>query len=281
MYDATSKEHPAPMSTQVPHGQARQIQVTGIDTELWEGGSGRPLLLLHPGDGFDAEAPYVAELARRYRVIAPSCPGFGRSERPAQFKSVDDLSYFYLDLLQALDLEDPVVVGFSFGGWLAAEIAVKDTSRIRALCLVDTVGAKFSGPMTRDITDLFSLPLYQHPQWIYHDEKLRHPNLKELPDEKAVLLARNHESFGLFGWSPTLHSRHLHHRLHRLGAVPVQLVWGAHDRIVSVDYGRQWQQAIPGARMTVIEDAGHYPQVEQPGRFVDALVDFVDNHAGR
>lgn len=268
------------MSTQVAPSQSRQIQIAGTQIELWEGGVGRPLLLLHPGDGFDAQAPYVAELAARYRVIAPSCPGFGRSERPAHIKSVDDLSYFYLDLLETLDLKDLIVVGLSFGGWLAAEIGVKSTSRMAALCLVDTLGAKFSDAMTRDITDLFSWPLYQHGQWIYHDEKRRNPDFKDLPDETAVMLARNHESFGLFGWSPTLHSRQMHHRLHRI-KIPTQLVWGAQDRIVSVDYGRKWQQAIPGAQMVVIEDAGHYPHIEQPAQFVGALEHFVNNFAGR
>lgn len=269
------------MQTQASHGLARQIQVAGTDIELWEGGAGRPLLLLHPGDGFDAQAPYVAALASKFRVIAPSCPGFGRSaDPPGYMRSVDDLSYLYLNLLEALDLKDLVVVGFSFGGWLAAEIAVKNTSRMAALCLVDTVGAKFGDPMTREITDLFSLPLYQHVQWIYHDEKLRNKTYKDLPEEAAVMLARNHQHFGLFGWAPTLHSRHMHHRLHRID-IPTQIIWGAQDRIVSVDYGRKWQQGIPGAQMVVIDNAGHYPQIEQPDPFVAALAEFVNNLAKR
>ncbi len=269
------------MQTQAYPGQTRQFQVTGMDIEIWEGGRGRPVLLLHPGDGFDAQAPYVAALASHYQVIAPSCPGFGRSSDPHPYmKSVDDLSYLYLDLIEALDLRDLIVVGFSFGGWLAAEIAVKNTSRMAALCLVDTVGAKFSDPMARDITDLFSVPLYQHPQWIYHDETLRNRSFKDLPDETTVMLARNHQNFGLFGCAPTLHSRHMPYRLHRID-VPTHLIWGAQDRVVSTDYARQWQQAIPGAQMTVIENAGHYPQVEQPGPFVAALDHFVNTVAKR
>ena len=267
------------MHNPVP-GQARQIQIAGTDIELWEGGAGRPLLLLHPGDGFDAQAPYVAALASRYRVIAPSCPGFGRSALPKTMKSVDDLSYFYLDMIKALELDDVVVVGLSFGGWLAAEIAVKNTAHISALCLVDTLGAKFSDPLTRDITDLFSWPQYQQAQWIYHDEKLRNPTYGHLSEEETVFLARNQESFGLFGWAPTLHSKHLRHRLHRID-VPTQLIWGAQDRVVSTDYGRKWQQAIPGARMVVIDNAGHYPQIEQPERFTGALDQFINTLAGR
>jgi len=268
------------MQTEAASGQSRQIEISGVNIEVWEGGAGRTVLLLHPGDGFDPQAPYVAALAARYHVIAPSCPGFGRSELPGHMKSVDDLSYFYLDLLETLDLQNVVVVGLSFGGWLAAEIAVKNTSRIAALCLVDTLGAKFSASLTREIADLFSVPLYEHPQWIYHDEALRKKTYTGLTDEAATVLARNHESFGLFGWSPTLYSKQLRHRLHRI-KVPTQLVWGAEDRVVSADYGRQWQRAIPGAQMVVIDRAGHYPQIEQPEQFVAAVEGFVNKLAER
>jgi pimeloyl-ACP methyl ester carboxylesterase len=280
MYDETSKERRY-MPEQVVTGDTRLIQVAGIEIELWEGGTGRPLLLLHPGDGFDPDASYVSALTGRHRVIAPSCPGFGRSGPPGEMKSVDDLSYFYLDLLEELDLRDLIVVGFSFGGWLAAEIAVKSTERFAGLCLVDTVGVKFSDPMTRDIADLFSVPLYEHPKWLYHDPRRLERASAPPSDEQAVILARNHASFGLFGWSPTLHSRRLPLRLHRLGNVPTRLIWGEHDRIVPVDYGRRWQQAIPGARMEIIAGAGHYPQIEKPEAFVAALNHFVDEVTGR
>lgn len=267
------------MQTHAHIGLSRPIKISGMDIEIWEAGEGRKLLLLHPGDGLDRQAAYLGKLASCFHVIAPSAPGFGRSADPPAFmKSVDDLSYLYLDLLKALDLTNLVVVGFSFGGWLAAEIAVKSTDRISGLCLVDTVGAKFGDPMTREIFDLFSLPLYQHPPLLYHDEALRKKTFHDLSDEEATILARNHQTFGLFGWAPTLHSRHLHHRLHRID-VPTQIIWGAEDRVVSVDYGRKWQQAIPGARMTVIERAGHYPQIERPDAFVSVLEPFINGCA--
>ena len=265
------------MQNQASAFQTRKVQVADTEIEIWQGGVGRTILLLHPGDGFDPDTSYVAELTSRFSVIAPSCPGFGRSAKPPDWmKSVDDLSYFYLDLLEVLDLQDLIVVGLSFGGWLCAEMAVKNTSRIAAMCLVDTLGAKFAAPMTREITDLFSVPLYQHPQWIYHDEKLRSKSYQGLSDEAAEIFARNYQTFGLFGWAPTLHSRHLHHRLHRIG-IPTQLIWGAEDRVVSVDYARQWQKALNNVQLTVIDNAGHYPQIEQPQQFVAVLERFVNN----
>lgn len=268
------------MQTSVSAGESRQIQVSGINTEVWEAGSGRPLLLLHPGDGFDAAAPYVSELAGRYRVIAPSHPGFGRSDLPKWMKSVDDLSYFYLDFMKQQNIEDALVVGLSFGGWIAAEIAIKSTARMAGLCLVDTVGAKFSAPTEREIFDLFSYPQYEQAQWIYQDEALRKKSYADLPDDIALQMARNHESFCIYGWSPTLHSRHMVQRLHRID-VPTQLIWGAQDRIVGLDYANKWQQGIPGATLTVIDHAGHYPQIEQPRPFVAAVERFANTLAAR
>jgi pimeloyl-ACP methyl ester carboxylesterase len=255
----------------------RSLSVAGIDLEVWEGGQGQPLLLLHPGDGFNPDAPHVAALAARHRVIAPSCPGFGRSALPKWMRTVDDLSYVYLDLLQALGKEPMPVVGLSFGGWIAAEMAVKCTGRIAGLCLVDTLGAKFSSdPTVREILDLFSYPQYEQAQWLFEAEDLRKPNYASLSDEAAVILARNHESFALFGWSPTLHSPRLAHRLHRID-VPVQVLWGSADRVVTPEYGRKWQAAIPGATFELIEGAGHYPQIERPELFAAAVERFTQS----
>src|ERR1700680_2591927 len=104
--------------------------INGIRIELIERGRGRPLLFLHPAIGLDPAAPVLDLLARQAHVIAPSHPGFGGSDLGAGMSSVDDLAYFYLDLMDALDLRDTIVVGVSFGGWIAAEIAVKSTQRI-------------------------------------------------------------------------------------------------------------------------------------------------------
>lgn len=263
------------MPTTASAGASRHTQIAGVDIEIWEAGSGRPLLLLHPGDGFDPQAAYVAALAAHHRVIAPSCPGFGTSGLPKWLRSVDDISYLYLDLLGQLGLDRVSVTGLSFGGWIAAEMAVKDTRRMAGLCLVDTLGAKFSDdPGVREIVDLFSYPQYEQSQWIFEDESLRRQRHSDLPDELALIRARNHESFTLFGWAPTLHSPRLHRRLHRID-VPTRLIWGRADRVAPPEYGMKWQAAIAGSEIEWIDGAGHYPQIEQPARFVQAVETFT------
>src|SRR6202451_733741 len=121
---------------------APTLVVNGTRTDMIERGSGRPLLFLHPENGIEPALASIEALAKGARVIAPTHPGFGRSELPKGMRSVDDLSYFYLDLLDQLDLRDVTLVGVSFGAWLAAEIAVKSTTRLSRLVMANAVGIK-------------------------------------------------------------------------------------------------------------------------------------------
>ena len=89
--------------------------VNGVTITAVDRGKGRPILFLHPGIGIDPAAPVLAELARGGRVIAPSHPGFGASQLPKGMTSVDDVSYFYRDLLDQLDLRDVLAVGVEIG----------------------------------------------------------------------------------------------------------------------------------------------------------------------
>ena len=119
---------------------ATHLKVNNIQLEIIDRGLGRPLLFLHPGIGIDPKAPVLDRLATRARLIAPSHPGFGNSEQPRSSTTLDDLAYFYLDLLEHFDLKHVTIVGVSLGGWIAAEMAVKSTQRISRLVLANTVG---------------------------------------------------------------------------------------------------------------------------------------------
>jgi pimeloyl-ACP methyl ester carboxylesterase len=161
---------------------------------------------------------------------------------------------------------------FPTPSWLAAEIAVKCTDRLSGLVLTDTLGAKFGSRETREISDLFALPHYDLGSLLYSDR--RKLDFSDLSDEALVRLARNHESFALFGWSPTLYDPKLTQRLHRI-KIPTLVLWGAEDRVVSPEYGRRFAAAIPNARFEMIDGAGHYPQVERTDRFIAAVEGFI------
>lgn len=248
--------------------------IAGVKVGVWSAGEGRTILFLHGGDGLH-DTPLLHQLARRHRVVAPSHPGFDRSELPAHFATVDDLAYYYLDFLKAERLQDVVLVGVSFGAWIAAEMAIKSTARLAGIALVGPLGARFeTNPQVREITDLFSIPLYEQARHLYHDEARQRQGYGHLPEQELLRLARNHESFALFGWSPTLHDPKLAQRLHRID-VPTLVVSGSEDRIVPPAYGRRFAAAIAGASFATIRGAGHYAHIEQPERLLDVVDGFL------
>jgi pimeloyl-ACP methyl ester carboxylesterase len=250
------------------------ITVDGIRVEMIERGSGRPLLFLHPGIGIDAGAPVLDRLAAGGRLLAPSHPGFGASEAPRHLTTVDDLSYFYLDLMDQLDLRDAIVVGVSFGAWIAAAIAVKSTARIARLVMADAVGIKVGDRETRDIADIFALTDPQLNELAYFDPKIAARDYKAMPVAAVTAVARNREALGRYGWQPYMHDPKLKGRLHRI-RVPTLFLWGTHDRILTEAYGRAYCAAIPGARFELIDKAGHFPHLEQPQVFADRVLAFA------
>jgi pimeloyl-ACP methyl ester carboxylesterase len=253
---------------------AAAITVNGIKVEAIEKGRGRPLLFLHPGIGLDRNAPVIDKLAEHARVIAPSHPGFGNSEQPKSFTTIDDLAYFYLDLIDQLDLKDTVVVGVSLGAWIAAEIAIKSTARLSHLVLANAVGIKVGARDTRDIVDIFAITEPELNKLAYFDPKLAERDYKAMAEADVRIVARNREASARYGWSPYMHDPKLKSRLHRI-RIPTLFLWGAADHILTEDYGRAYCAAIPGARFETIARAGHYPHIEQPDAFARAVSAFT------
>jgi pimeloyl-ACP methyl ester carboxylesterase len=253
----------------------RSRVIAGVGIEMVERGSGRPLLFLHPEIGLAADAEVLDRLARNAHLFAPSHPGFGNSEQPAAFTTIDDLAYFYLDLLDELDLHDAVLVGVSFGGWIAAEIAIKSCARLSRLVLANPVGIKVSDRETRDIADIFAVTEEQYAALAYFDPALAKHDYKSMPESEVRKLARNREATARYGWSPYLHDPKLKQRLNRI-RVPTLLLSGAADRILAPGYVQAYCAAIPGARLETIERVGHFPHIEQPEQFAERVFAFVN-----
>jgi len=259
---------------QAAEGAAGTLVVDGARLELTERGAGPPLLFLHAENGIEPAAAAIAELAKNARVIAPTHPGFGRSELGNGMRSVDDLSYFYLDVLDQLDLRDLTVVGVSLGAWIAAEIAVKSTARMARLVMANAVGIKVGDRETRDIADIFALTEPEYLDIAYCDPNVGRRDYKALPDGEVLAAARAREATARFAWSPYFHDPRLKSRLHRI-RIPTLFLWGSHDRMLSEAYGRAYCAAVPGARFETIERAGHFPDQEQPKVFADKVMAFA------
>jgi len=252
------------------------ISVAGIDLELIDTGSGSPLLFLHGGQGLLPSHQYVDLLSKKFRVIAPSHPGFGKSSLPDWLDSVDDISYCYLELIDKLTLGEFHLVGCSIGGWLAAEIATKVPERIRKLVLVGPVGVKVGPPDKLDIPDIFAMPQNQLQRLLFHNASRQHPDFSKMSDDELAVLVRNRETLALLTWEPYMHNPKLRHRLHRV-IVPTLLLRGVHDGLVSAEYLEAYGKLLPDSRIETIADAGHAPQIERPEAFTSTVLSFLNS----
>jgi pimeloyl-ACP methyl ester carboxylesterase len=252
-----------------------RLLVGDIELEVIRRGAGRPILLLHGIQNVDPQARFLDLLGGRAEIIAPSHPGFGHSARPADFDTVYDLIHLYLDVLETLPYERVTLVGLSFGGWLAAEIAVKCCHRVDRLVLVDAFGIKISDRETPDILDVFNTSPQEVQRQSWHDPGKRTPDFDAMSDDALVVRARNWEALCLYGWHPYMYNPQLKRWLRRITR-PTLVLWGASDGIVQPSYGRAYSALIPGARFELIAEAGHHPEIEQPEVFVDRIAAFLD-----
>jgi pimeloyl-ACP methyl ester carboxylesterase len=254
------------------HTVAR-IAVRGSAVKLMRGGAGAPLLVLHGASGAGAWLPFMAQLAGRFDVIVPEHPGFGDSDTPAWLDNIHDLAYFYLDLLDQLDLERVHLLGISLGGWIAAELAVRDTSRLASLTLAASAGIHVKGVAQ---IDPFLRTDEQRIRDFFHDPKRADEMVAQLlrPELEDVAI-KNRIATAKLSWQPRGHDPHLAKWLHRID-VPTLLLWGAEDRLFPKEYAFAFRDLIPGSIAVIIPECGHILHVEQASAFVAELETFID-----
>jgi pimeloyl-ACP methyl ester carboxylesterase len=240
-------------------------EVDGCKTRLRRGGTGAPLLFLHGANGAPVVMPFMEKLAQRFDVLVPEHPGYGKSDEPEWLENIHDLAYFYLDFLKALSLSNVTLVGTSMGGWIAMEMAVRDTSRIKSLVLVSPAGVTAPGLRAADI---FLMAPEEAVRNLFVDRKLAEARLAQ-PEDIDISLKNRHTTARL-AWEPRLHDPFLPKWLHRID-VPVKLVWGREDRILPVGLAEVLAQRIPGAQVHILENCGHLPHAEKPDEFVDIV----------
>ena len=251
-------------------------KLAGLEVEVAQCGTGRPILFLGPSQGIWGGEAFLGLLASTGRLIVPTHPGFGYQDMPADISRLEDYVYLYLDLIDALGLDEILLVGSSLGGWMAVEMAVRNRARLCAVVLIDSLGFKFSGREERDIVDMHGIPGAELRPLLYHDPERFAPRYNTFEDDEVLRAARAWESFAFIGWQPYMHNPKLHRRLHRL-ALPCQVIWGERDGIVTPDYGRRIADRIPGADFALIERAAHLPHVEQADMTFERLQQFVSS----
>jgi pimeloyl-ACP methyl ester carboxylesterase len=246
-----------------------------FSTEVWDAGSGAPLLYLH-GEGGLAWTPMHERLAEQYQVIAPVHPGYGESSGSEQLQDLPDLIYYYLDFLDQLGLRDLPLVGHGLGGMIAAELAAVQPDRFSKLVLIAPLGLWLPDD---PVTDYFVMPPAELAAALYHDQTSSAARAAaEAPTEGDALIeyhlarAKSMATAAKYLWP--IPNRGLAKRLHRVAADTL-IVWGEGDRIASVRYAEAFRSRIKGSRVEIMKEAGHLPQEEQPAAVATAISTFL------
>ena len=274
----------------------RRIVLHGHPVAFRTAGDGPVIVLVHGMAGSSATWRHVMPaLARRFTVVAPDLLGHGESAKPRGDYSVSAQANVLRDLLVALGHERATLVGQSFGGGVVMQFAYQFPEQCERLVLVS------SGGLGREVSVLLRglsapgvehvLPLVCSPGvcntvarvagWLGQFGVRAAPVAEEIwrgfaslaTREAQIAFFRTLRAVVDVGGQTVAASDRLYLAAH----VPTLIVWGARDGLIPVGHAHAAAGAIPGSRLVVFEDTGHFPHCELPERFVEALVDFVDS----
>jgi pimeloyl-ACP methyl ester carboxylesterase len=247
-----------------------------FDVEMQVCGSGEPLLYLHGAGGLIGMDPFLDELGKDFKVIAPHLPGYGESTGSELIEDVVDACLFYHQLMDDLGIASAHVVGHSMGGMLAAELAALDVHRVKKLVLVCAAGFWLE---QHPIPDVFAMDLPELAAHLFYDPKsplaqmfTTIPSDPQQLAEMYVERTKRLTQASRFLWP--LPDRGLKKRTWRIAA-PTLVVWGDSDRLVPPVYAGEFTSRIRNSRSVTIKDAGHMVPYEQPEAFVKTVRDFL------
>jgi pimeloyl-ACP methyl ester carboxylesterase len=253
---------------------SRLIDVAGRhQVRVYEGGSGPQLLYMHGAGGLLANDPFLARLTQHYRVTAPLLPGYEDSDSSAPLRTMLDFTLFGFDVWETLKLDEPMLVGHSMGGMIAAEMAALDNSSVKRLALICPAGLWLDA---QPIPDLFAKLPFELPELLFYDPK-KHAALLSAggdfndPEFLTDFLVGNARRMGTAGKILfPIPDRGLAERMYRIRA-RTQIIWGAADRLIPPIYAEQFAAGIAGSHVTMIPEAGHMVPYEQTVAVVSSI----------
>jgi pimeloyl-ACP methyl ester carboxylesterase len=253
--------------------ESKTVETRHAPVRYLEGGEGEPLVYLHGAGGMTAGDPILKELSGRFHVYAPYLPGYGETEECGSLRDMLDFALHGWDVVEALGIKSPILVGHSMGGMIAAEMAALAPNDVSRLALICPAGLWLED---HPIVDVFSLLPFEMPKYLFHDPEagaammtagLRMDDPKFLQD----YLVRNARQMGMAGKLLfPIPERGLAERLYRVKAKTV-IVWGESDRLIPPVYGPAFQSAIAGATLVSVAEAGHMVIAEKPGEVARAV----------
>ena len=252
------------------------VHVAGTDLTFIQGGSGKPLLVLHEELGYPGWLRWHSALARHRTLHIPLHPGFGKSPRVEWVLSMRDLACFYARVLRDMHLSPIDVMGFSLGGWLAAEMAANCAHQFQRMVLVAPAGLR---PPEGEIMDMFRVTArtYLHASVLdpTHTPEFTTLYGGGLSPEQFEAWEEARAETARLAWQPYLHNPSLGPLLAGVDQLPTLLIWGRQDQVVPCSAGQAYQHAIAGAELVVLEDCGHRPEIEKTAEFIEHVERFL------
>lgn len=252
------------------------ISIVNTNLEVFEAGSGKPLMFLHGGQGLVSSDPFLKLLSEKHKVVAPSHPGFGKSDLPEWLDAVDDIAHIYLEFMDRKSFGQVDLVGCSIGGWIAAEMATKAPERFRRVVLAAPIGVKVGPSNKLDIPDIFAMPESSVQQLLYHSPEKAHVDVDAMSDDELAIRVRNRQTLAFLTWEPWMHNPKLKHRLGRVTS-PVLFLRGESDGLVSAEYVKAYASLFPNSSSDSIQEAGHALSFEQPAAFAAKVISFLND----
>jgi pimeloyl-ACP methyl ester carboxylesterase len=239
---------------------------------LLRDGRGDPVVVLHHSTGNPGWTPFHAALARRFDVIVPDLPGFGRSPRPDWAREPRDLAILVSRALERLSLRDAALVGLGFGGFVAAWVAVQSPARLASLVLVGAAGLQ---PEQGEIADQMLVAHDDYVRMGFRDDATYERIIGTPSSELRHLWDHSREMTARIAWKPYMFDRRLAPLLADL-RLPALLVWGEQDRIVPRTCGERYARLLPDARLEIVSGAGHLVELEEPERIAELVCAHID-----
>lgn len=252
-------------------GFERQIHtVNGVKTIVFTAGRGEPLVFFH-GAGVWHGLKFALPWTEKFRVIVPIHPGFDEADDDPAMAEIHDYVMHYLDLFDALGVDKLRLVGFSLGGWLAANFAAEHGHRLHRLALIAPAGLRGK---EQPKGDFFTVPPEQIPTLLVSNFDLIKPYLPENPNDLDFMGARYREGRTLARllWEHPYDTK-LPRYLHRV-TMPTMLVWGEDDKLLPVQNAELWRRHLPKAGFQVFKGAGHLV-LDEKREAVDAVQKFL------
>lgn len=257
----------------------RTHTVRNVNVRLFEAGDadGDPLVFLHGAGGIERWLPFFDRLAERHHVLVPEHPGFGASDDPACIRDVSDVAMYYLDFLDDLAAAGGGrvhLVGHSLGGWIAAEVATRNCSRLRSLTLLAPAGVRVKG---MPCGDNFIWSPEESARNLVHDQAFAERAIAAVAAQTEAEADRalvNRYAAAKFGWEPRWFNPALERWLHRI-QVPALVLWGAEDRLLPVDYAQVWRREVPAVTVEILPACGHLLNVERADEVAGRVLAFT------